>query len=124
MRETLDLAKYLNTEWANFYCAMAYPGSPLYKMAKERKWPTPDDNDNPGWIGYSQHAYDCMPLPTDTLHYTEVLDFRDNAFDEYFTSPAYLDMIRCKFGQQVVEHVREMTSHSIRRRHRELAKTA
>jgi anaerobic magnesium-protoporphyrin IX monomethyl ester cyclase len=30
MQETLDLALELNTEFANFYSAMAYPGSPLY----------------------------------------------------------------------------------------------
>jgi radical SAM superfamily enzyme YgiQ (UPF0313 family) len=120
MRETLDMAIYLNTEWANFYCAMAYPGSSLYQLAKERGWKTPDDDKGPGWIGYSQHAYDSMPLPTDTLNYTAVLDFRDNAFDEYFMSPSYLAMIRKTFGEDVVNHVRKMTNHSIRRRHRDI----
>ncbi len=122
MRETLDLALYLNTEWANFYCAMAYPGSALYKLAKDQKWRTPDEEGGPGWLGYSQHAYDSMPLPTDVLSYMEVLDFRDNAFDEYFCRPAYLDLIRTKFGQNVVEHIKHMTSHKIRRRHRDLDK--
>lgn len=124
MRETLDMALYLNTEWANFYCAMAYPGSPLYQLAKERKWKTPDDEGGPKWIGYSQHAYDAMPLPTDTLSYTEVLDFRDKAFNEYFTNPAYLRMIEAKFGREVVEHLRDMTSHTIRRRHHDLCAAA
>jgi radical SAM superfamily enzyme YgiQ (UPF0313 family) len=119
MRQTLDLALYLNTEWANFYCAMAYPGSPLYRMAKEHKWALPDDEGGPGWIGYSQHAYDSKPLRTNTLEYTEVLDFRDKAFDEYFTNPSYLSMIGEKFGQDVAEHVRIMTAHKIRRRHNE-----
>ena len=36
MRQTLDLAKVLNCEFANFYSAMAYPGSPLYGMAVRR----------------------------------------------------------------------------------------
>ncbi len=121
MRETLDLALYLNTEWANFYCAMAYPGSPLYNLAKENKWRTSDDEGGPGWIGYSQHAYETMPLPTDTLHYTEVLDFRDKAFNEYFCNPSYLEMIKNKFGQDVVDHLKAMASHKIKRRHREEA---
>lgn len=34
MRETLDLSIRINSEWANFYSAMAYPGSQLYPMAK------------------------------------------------------------------------------------------
>lgn len=124
MGETLDLALYLNTEWANFYSAMAYPGSPLYEMAKARKWPLPDEEGGPGWIGYSQHAYETLPLPTETLSGTEVLDFRDEAFDEYFTNPAYLTMMGDKFGPRVVEHLKEMTSHKIRRRHREIGNTA
>ncbi len=33
MQQTLDLALDLNCEFANFYCAMAYPGSPLYQQA-------------------------------------------------------------------------------------------
>ena len=119
MRETLDLALELNTEWANFYCAMAYPGSPLYTMAQERGWPTPDTPGGPGWIGYSQHAYDSMPLPTDTLSYEAVLDFRDRAFEEYFTNPAYLSMIRRTFGAETADHVSNMTQHTLPRRHRE-----
>jgi len=98
---------------------MAYPGSPLYRMAKEHKWALPDDEGGPGWIGYSQHAYDSKPLRTNALEYTEVLDFRDKAFDEYFTNPSYLSMIGEKFGQDVAEHVRVMTAHKIRRRHNE-----
>lgn len=121
MRETLELALHLNTEWANFYCAMAYPGSPLYTMAKEQQWALPDEKGGPGWIGYSQHAYDTMPLRTNALDYFEVLDFRDRAFDVYFTNPAYLEMIRGKFGQQVVDHINAMTGHKIKRRHHEQA---
>ncbi len=119
MRDTLDMALHLNTEWANFYCAMAYPGSALYRLAKEHKWRTPDDEGGPGWIGYSQHAYESMPLPTDTLSYMEVLDFRDKAFDKYFTNSSYLALIRKTFGEDVVNHVKKMTGHSIQRRHHE-----
>ena len=49
MTNTLNLAVYLNTEWANFYCAMAYPGSPLYDLAMEKKIPMPGDDEGPGW---------------------------------------------------------------------------
>jgi anaerobic magnesium-protoporphyrin IX monomethyl ester cyclase len=118
MQETLDLAIKLNTEWANFYSAMAYPGSPLFEHALKNKIPTPDMNNGPGWIGYSQHAYECMPLPTDTLDHTEVLDFRDKAFIDYFTNENYLNMINEKFGNSVVKHLKEMTSHNLPRKHR------
>jgi anaerobic magnesium-protoporphyrin IX monomethyl ester cyclase len=117
MQETLDLALELNTEWANFYSAMAYPGSPLYDQALEKKLPTPDQEGGPGWIGYSQHSFDCMPLPTDTLTYQEVLDFRDKAFNFYFKNQNYLSMIEKKFGKNVVNHINEMTSHNLQRAH-------
>ena len=124
MRATLDLALELNTEWANFYCAMAYPGSPLYDMAKQKRWPLPDDTGGPGWIGYSQHAYDCLPLPTETLQATQVLDFRDRAFREYFTNAGYLAMMQRSFGSTVVQHVRDMCARKIRRRHHESVASA
>tara|TARA_B100000315_G_scaffold259213_1_gene314247 strand:+ start:2535 stop:4049 length:1515 start_codon:yes stop_codon:yes gene_type:complete len=118
MTNTLDLAVYLNTEWANFYCAMAYPGSPLYHMAKEKKIPLPGDDGGPGWIGYSQHSYDTLPLATEHLSATEVIDFRDQAFNKYFKNNDYLKMLGGKFGSQAVDHINEMTSIDIQRKHR------
>jgi anaerobic magnesium-protoporphyrin IX monomethyl ester cyclase len=123
MQETLDLALEINAEWANFYCAMAYPGSPLYERARELGQPLPDDEGGPGWIGYSQHSYECMPLSTDTLSGQEVLDFRDAAFDKYFTHPAFQGMVRDRFGQQIVDHIDNMVSIKIKRKHREAVNT-
>lgn len=118
MQETLDLAMFLNTEWANFYSAMAYPGSALFNKALENNWMTPDQKGGPGWIGYSQHAYESMPLPTNTLSYQEVINFRDAAFDHYFSDPAYLKMIEKTFGAAVVDHINHMTTYKIKRLHR------
>ena len=42
MQETFDLSLELNCEIANFYSAMAYPGSSLYKMAIERQAELPE----------------------------------------------------------------------------------
>lgn len=116
MQETLDLALEINAEWANFYCAMAYPGSALYRMAKENGQPLPDDPGGPGWIGYSQYAYECLPLPTDTVPASEVLRFRDKAFNAYFSNPAYLEMIQRKFGEEALRHVQRMTSVTLKRK--------
>lgn len=116
MQATLDMACALNTEWANFYCAMAYPGSALYRMAKERGWRLPEDEDGPGWIGYSQHAPECLPLPTERLRAGEVLAFRDSAFTRYFTRHEYLTMIERKFGERAASDVRAMTAHRLERK--------
>ncbi len=111
MQETLDLALEANCEFANFYCAMAYPGSKLYDLALKNGWTLPQS-----WIGYSQHSYETHPLRTDTLQSADVLRFRDEAFQRYFASPSYLGLVRRKFGEEVVAHVREMSAVGLRRR--------
>jgi radical SAM superfamily enzyme YgiQ (UPF0313 family) len=108
MQDTLDLAIDLNCEFANFYCAMAYPGSQLYSTAIKESWPLPER-----WSGYSQHSVDSLPLPTKYLSAAEVLRFRDNAFQVYFSSPRYLDMITREFGPETAQHIREMASHKL-----------
>src|SRR3989344_9689524 len=102
MQETFDLALEINAEMANFYSAMAYPGSPLHEMAKKKELPLPEDTGGPGWIGYSQHAYKTLPLPTDSVTAEDVLRFRDEAFLKYFTNPKYLEMLMTKFGDKAV----------------------
>ena len=108
MQETLDLATDLNCEFANFYSAMAYPGSPLYNLAIKQGWQLPEK-----WSGYSQHSVDSLPLPTKYLSGSEVLGFRDQAWQAYFTSPKYLAMIDKKFGPATVQHINEMASHHL-----------
>lgn len=110
MQETLDMALEINAEFANFYCAMAYPGSQLYNIALKEGWPLPKT-----WTGYSQHSVDMLPLPTKHLPSSEVIRFRDHAFQVHFDSPKYLDMVQQKFGPDTVKHVREMASHKLER---------
>lgn len=114
MRETLDMAKDLNCEFANFYVAQGYPGSKLFKETPAKDLPD-------SWVGYSQHAYETCPLPTATLSSTEVLSFRDWAFQHYFTSEQYLEMIDKKFGVDVVEGIKRMTSIKMPRKLLEVA---
>lgn len=111
MQETLDLAMETNCEFANFYSAMAYPGSALYTMAGERNWPLPEQ-----WSGYSQHSYDCHPLPTEKASAAEVLRFRDEAFHAYFANPRYLDMIAKRFSLETRQHIEKMAHHRLRRK--------
>ena len=86
---------------------MAYPGSPLYALAVQKNWPLPDN-----WSGYSQHSYDCKPLPTAALSAADVLRFRDEAFDAYFGDPRYLEMVTQRFGWDTRKHIEQMASHS------------
>ncbi|MEM0465195.1 MAG: radical SAM protein [Candidatus Pacearchaeota archaeon] len=115
MKKTLDLALELNCEYSNFYCAMAYPGSKLYEEY-QGKGILPDDDGGPGWIGYSQYSYETLPLPTESLSPAEILKFRDEAFQKFFTNPKYLDMIEKKFGIDARKHIEEMTQIKIKRK--------
>ena len=108
MQATLGLAKGLNCEFANFYSAMAYPGSRLFDEADTKDLPA-------SWDGYSQHSYTCRPLPTAQLSSADVLEFRDNAFHEYFSNAEYLDSIALKFGRRTVRHIVKMASHRLPR---------
>ena len=111
MQQTLELAKLLNCEFANFYSAMAYPGSPLYRIAIQNGWKLPE-----AWSGFSQHSYDCKPLPTEQVSSADVLRFRDEAFHQYFENPGYLHLVQKKFGDETMQHIREMTSKRLRRK--------
>jgi len=111
MRVTLDLAKGLNCEYANFYSTMAYPGSQLYEESIKKYAELPDS-----WLGFSQLSKDTFPLPTKYISNIEVLRFRDQAFQEYFSNPQYLNMIEEKFGLKVVGHVNQMLGHKLDRK--------
>jgi len=111
MEETLQLAKELNCEFINFYCAMAYPGSKLYDIALSEGWQLPAE-----WQGFSQHSYDMLPLPTNTLTAAEVLEFRDDAFHRYFANPVYLGMVEQKFGAGVRNYLEEMSRTRLKRK--------
>jgi len=110
MTKTLVLAKELNCEFANFYSAMAYPGSQLYANAIKDEKQLPDD-----WSGYSQHSTDCLPLATEYETSATVLKFRDDAFHNYFSDPKYLEMVANKFGQETAEHIIEMSETRLKR---------
>ena len=57
------------------------------------------------WKDFHQHGYNAKPLSNQFCTAAEILEFRDNTIDQYFTSPTYLNMAKEEFGQDVVDHV-------------------
>lgn len=108
MSDTLNMAKDLNLEYVNFYTTIAYPGSQLYSDIRKNVI-------SEKWHEYSQYGEKTLTLPTKYLSETEVLKFRDYAFEEYFNNPKYLKMVEDKFGPKVVDHIKEMLKHKIKR---------
>ncbi len=111
MQMTLDLAIEMNTEEANFYSAMAYPGSPLHGAAKKEGWQLPTT-----YAGFSQHSYYTQPLPTKYLSSRQVLAFRDEAWMKYHTNPKFLDLLKNKFGQIALEETLKSTQIKLKRK--------
>jgi radical SAM superfamily enzyme YgiQ (UPF0313 family) len=116
MQKTLDLAMELNTAYANFYCAMAYPGSQLHRdFEAKNPGALPEFAGNPGWIGYSQHSYETFNLPTDSLKNWEVLGFREKAFEKYFTNTEYINKMVGKFGESFRQEIDKMLKIKLKR---------
>lgn len=111
MQETLDLALELNTEMANMYPCQALPGSPMYNIAKQNGWALPDS-----YEGYAFLSYESQPLPTKHLSSAEVLRFRDEAWQKYFTNPAYLDLVGREFGATERSNIEDMTKIRLKRK--------
>ena len=111
MQETLDLSKDLCTVAWNAYPTMALPGSALYKEAVDKGYKLPSD-----YTGYSFHSYDAQPIPTAYLKPSEILRFRDEAFNEYHAYPPFLDKVREKYGDTAVNNILEMTKVKLKRK--------
>lgn len=111
MQETLDLALELNTEMANMYPCQALPGSPMYHRAQREGWALPDS-----YEGFAFLSYESQPLPTKYLSSAQVLKFRDEAWQTYFTNPAYLSLVEQKFGVTERHNVEEMAKIHLKRK--------
>ncbi len=111
MNETLDLALELNTEHANFYPAQALPGSPLYFEAKKKNWDMPESFEE-----YAFFSYECKPLQTNYCSAAEVLEFRDKAWQKYFTNPSYLNKVKKKFGEENAKNINELSKIKLKRK--------
>jgi len=111
MQETLDLALELNTEMANMYPCQALPGSPMYHTAKKNGWALPDS-----YEGYAFLSYESQPLPTNHISSAEVLKFRDEAWQTYFSNRAYLELVESKFGFHQRKNVEDMASIRLKRK--------
>lgn len=111
MRQTLDLALELNTEMANMYPCQALPGSPLHSLARIRGVELPNS-----YAGYGFLTYECQPMSTKYLTGAEVLQFRDDAWNKYFSNERYLKKVENKFGKIQRQNIEEMAKIKLRRK--------
>jgi radical SAM superfamily enzyme YgiQ (UPF0313 family) len=110
MQQTFDLATELQCEYSNFYCVVAYPGSPLYGKMLSKHVDLPTD-----FTQYGQLNEEFKPLPTEFLTGKEVLQFRDDAFLKYYSNEDYQHMMLIKFGTKVANDIKDMVNIKLSR---------
>ena len=111
MEATLQFAIENPTEMANFYSAMAYPGSPLYNQARIFGQELPNT-----YSGFSQHSYDTLNLGNNHVSSAEILAFRDKAWDTYHSSEKYLNLLENKFGQKARDELDSTKTIKLKRK--------
>jgi radical SAM superfamily enzyme YgiQ (UPF0313 family) len=79
MQQTIDFAKFLKLDYVQFYCAVAFPGSPLYQQCLKNGWL--DESD---WKFYEQNF---SVISTPQLTAQQVMKARDKAFKQYYRQP-------------------------------------
>ena len=88
MNETLELAKKLNTDTAQFFPLMLYPGTEAYDWAKKEGLITAKTWDD--WL--TPEGLHNTVVGTHDLKSEEIVDFCNYARREYYLRPAYLIM--------------------------------
>jgi len=79
MQQTIDFAKRLKLDYVQFYCAVAFPGSPLYQQCLDSGWL--DESD---WKYFEQNF---SVISTPQLAAAQVMKARDKAFKQYYLQP-------------------------------------
>ena len=80
-------------------------------MHTRNGWKLPDS-----YGGYAFLSYDSEPLPTKSVTAADVLKFRDEAWQKYFSNPAYLRLVETKFGERERVNVEDMAKVRLRRK--------
>ena len=110
MQESFEMAKAYRFEWANFYCAMAFPGTRLYDDLVGQGVEMPRE-----WSAYGHYSRNSRPLSTKHVDWRDVVRFRDAAFKEYYEDPGYQAMVAKRFGAEAADFVRKILEQPIQR---------
>jgi radical SAM superfamily enzyme YgiQ (UPF0313 family) len=86
MYETLELAKKMNTDTAQFFPLMIYPGTEAYDWAKQEGLITVKNYDE--WL--TPEGLHNTVVGTHDLKPQEIVDFCNYARKEYYVRPAYI----------------------------------
>jgi len=87
-RETMDFAKYLNTEFASFYTATPLSGTKFREYAEKNHLLVEDFDEGKSYYEASANTHE--------LNTQQVFDLVKNAYREYYIRPSYVLMMLFK----------------------------
>jgi anaerobic magnesium-protoporphyrin IX monomethyl ester cyclase len=79
LQETINFSKSLDLDFAQYYCAVPFPGSELYQIADSEGLLKNKDFDN-----FSQN-YPVLELPN--LSASQVMEYKNRAYKEFYFNP-------------------------------------
>ncbi|OGD56203.1 hypothetical protein A2V71_03335 [Candidatus Berkelbacteria bacterium RBG_13_40_8] len=79
IRQTEKFVASLGLDFAQFYCAVPFPGSDLYFLAKKKNWIISDD-----WSLYEQNF---SVLSYKKLRADQIMNLRQQAYKNFYLSP-------------------------------------
>ena len=91
---------------------VALPGSPIYIEAKK----IINTFQNIMNMKNLHFCYEHIPLSTKYCSSSEVLSFRDKAWEKYFSNPTYLDFLERRLGNIAKENVIKMSKVKLKRK--------
>lgn len=86
LRQTLDFAKELNPDTAQFYPIMVYPGTKAYDLFKAKGWITTGNYRE--WL--DKEGLHSSVVSNPELTYEQLVDFCDRARREFYLRPRYI----------------------------------
>lgn len=79
LQRTIDFTKFLKLDYAQFYCAVPFPGSELYRQCLENDW-----LDETDWKYFEQNT---SIISTPSLSADQVMAARDRAYKSFYRQP-------------------------------------
>lgn len=107
-KETGDLAKELATEFINIYPCIDLPGSQIHTNANR-----PEDAN---YLKYGFLSYYTIPNGTEFLTPAEVLQTRDQLWQEIYSSPSVMNTLKVRFGPVAVDTINKLKGVKLSRK--------
>ena len=86
IRQSIDLAKKLNTDTMAFFIASPYPGTEFYRIAKEKGY----FRKNIEWKDFTLVSNNLPPLNLPSLPAEKILEWQKRAYREYYIRLRYI----------------------------------